>query len=153
MTHDKPTMNRVRESRLVDKNIFDDPNEILEAGSNEELDLIAEWSREEMSETVQRLDAELFEAETELAKLREELKRSKEMETRLRAGYEPTNSGWPYQKQLADRVEALEAKLQAANELLQRYGDHDAPCLDAQFELGTSNCICGFANAIEASRA
>lgn len=47
-----------RESRLINKDFLDDPNEILLAGSNEEFDLLMEWDRQELVVLIQQLDEE-----------------------------------------------------------------------------------------------
>ena len=48
-----------RESTLIDKSTFDDPSDSCLAGSNEEFDLLCEWSRDELVETIQALEQKL----------------------------------------------------------------------------------------------
>lgn len=55
-----------RETRLIDKSNFDDPKDSCLAGSNEEADIIAEWDRWELVETIQELDQKCFELEMKL---------------------------------------------------------------------------------------
>ena len=49
----------MRESRFFDKSTFDFPEDILEAGSTNEADTLGEWSRWELVEKIQELDAEV----------------------------------------------------------------------------------------------
>lgn len=60
-----------RDTRILDKSTFDDPEEFLEAGSNEEADMIAEWSRDELVDTIQDLNNKVYKLELEIAKLKE----------------------------------------------------------------------------------
>lgn len=59
-----------RETRLINKEVLDDPDEPLEAGSESEADIISDWDRSELVETIQKLDQQLFEAEKEIKKLK-----------------------------------------------------------------------------------
>lgn len=52
-----------RESRLVNKSALDFPDEILEAGSSKEFDIIMEWTREEMVESIQNWEQKCFSVE------------------------------------------------------------------------------------------
>ena len=52
-----------RDTRLLDKSTFDDPNEFCEAGSTVEADMLAEWCRWELVEKIQELDQKLYELE------------------------------------------------------------------------------------------
>lgn len=49
-----------RDTRLISKYHFDDPNEFLEAGSGEEYDQLCEWDRGDLVEKIQDLDEENF---------------------------------------------------------------------------------------------
>lgn len=58
MSEQKP-----RDTRLVNKVVLDEPSKILCAGSNEEFDIISEWSSCELVESVQELDEKLYKLE------------------------------------------------------------------------------------------
>lgn len=45
----------MRKSTLILSNNLDDPNYVIEAGSNEEFDLLCEWNRTELVEVIQAL--------------------------------------------------------------------------------------------------
>lgn len=64
----------MRETRLINKKKFDDPTDSLEAGSNEEFDLISEWSSYELVETIQDLDLSLYLLQEENTKLKQQIK-------------------------------------------------------------------------------
>lgn len=59
-------VNNQRDTRLLDKSTFDDPSEFVEAGSDLEFDMIAEWDCGELVETIQNLDQKCFELEEKL---------------------------------------------------------------------------------------
>lgn len=65
--------NDSRETRLINKNTFDDPTDSCPAGSNEEADLIAEWQRWEPVDSIQELDEKLYKQEKENEKLKAQL--------------------------------------------------------------------------------
>jgi hypothetical protein len=56
-------MSKPRDTRLLNKSTFDDPDEFCEAGSNNEADIIAEWQRWELVDKIQELDQKLFDKE------------------------------------------------------------------------------------------
>lgn len=62
-----------RDTRLLDKSTFDEPDEFLEAGSTTEADMIAEWDRDELVDTIQQLDQKCFDLELRLALAEEAL--------------------------------------------------------------------------------
>ncbi len=49
----------MRKSTLVNSSTLDDPSEIVEAGSETEYSLMRKWTRDELVETIQKLDAML----------------------------------------------------------------------------------------------
>ncbi len=59
----------MRDTRLVNKKVLDNPEEILEAGSSEEADIIAEWSREELVDSIQEWEAKAYKLEKHRDKL------------------------------------------------------------------------------------
>lgn len=64
-------MSKLRDTRLLNKQSFDNPTEFCEAGSTTEADMLAEWSRDELVECIQELDQKLFNRELAANKLAE----------------------------------------------------------------------------------
>jgi hypothetical protein len=57
---------KIRETRLIDKSTFDDPEDSCPAGSILEYDLLCEWDRGELVETIQELDQKVWEYENKI---------------------------------------------------------------------------------------
>jgi hypothetical protein len=113
-----------RETRLINKSTFDDPSESCLAGSTEEFDLIAEWDRCELVETIQLQDAKLFDLQAKHEAL--------QAKHEALLNYLPKVPTEPYEKELARKLavatEALEkiatyenwsASIEAATALIQ----------------------------------
>ena len=60
-----------RDTRLLNKESFDDPTEFLEAGSVQEADMLAEWDRGELVDSIQALDKKCWQLEKKNIKLEE----------------------------------------------------------------------------------
>lgn len=55
-----------RDTRLLDKSDWDNPLQYCEAGSEDEADLMLEWTRGDLIDMVQQLDQKLYELEEKL---------------------------------------------------------------------------------------
>ena len=53
----------MRPSRFINSKTLDDPNDIVEAGSDQEFDMLSDWSSWELVEALQKLDQQLTEDE------------------------------------------------------------------------------------------